>query len=40
MTIITRTAAHHVADLQLPIGCVGVAVCSGDLLIGDRDGNW
>jgi regulator of RNase E activity RraA len=27
-----------VAHLQVPIGCVGVAVYPGDVLIGDRDG--
>lgn len=38
VTITTRAAAHHVADLQVPIGCAGVAVYPGDVLIGDRDG--
>ena len=34
-----RSAArHHVADLNVPIGCAGVAVYPGDVLIGDRDG--
>jgi regulator of RNase E activity RraA len=27
-----------VADLQVPIGCAGVAVYPGDVLVGDRDG--
>jgi regulator of RNase E activity RraA len=27
-----------VADLNVPIGCAGVAVYPGDILIGDRDG--
>jgi regulator of RNase E activity RraA len=38
VTITTRAAAHHVADLQVPIGCAGVAVYPGDVLLGDRDG--
>ena len=38
MTITTRAAQHHVADLNVPIGCAGVAVYPGDVLIGDRDG--
>jgi regulator of RNase E activity RraA len=38
VTITTRAAAHHVADLQVPIGCAGVAVYPGDVLIGDWDG--
>jgi regulator of RNase E activity RraA len=38
VTITTRAAQHHVADLQVPIGCAGVAVYPGDVLVGDRDG--
>jgi regulator of RNase E activity RraA len=38
VTITTRAASHHVADLQVPIGCAGVAVYPGDVLIGDQDG--
>lgn len=38
ITITTRAAWHHVADLQVPIGCGGVAVYPGDVLVGDRDG--
>ncbi|MFV0461227.1 MAG: hypothetical protein ACK5MT_20940 [Actinomycetales bacterium] len=38
VTITTRAAHHHVADLQQPIGFGGVAVYPGDVLIGDRDG--
>jgi regulator of RNase E activity RraA len=38
ITITTRAAFHHVADLQVPIGCAGVAVYPGDVLVGDRDG--
>jgi regulator of RNase E activity RraA len=38
VSITTRAAFHHVADLQVPIGCAGVAVYPGDVLVGDRDG--
>ncbi|MDT7706334.1 MAG: hypothetical protein QOG20_1941 [Pseudonocardiales bacterium] len=38
VTITTRAAWHQVADLQVPIGCAGVAVYPGDVLVGDRDG--
>jgi regulator of RNase E activity RraA len=38
VAITTRAAWHHVADLQVPIGCAGVAVYPGDVLVGDRDG--
>jgi regulator of RNase E activity RraA len=38
VTITTRAAFHHVAELQVPIGCAGVAVYPGDVLVGDRDG--
>ena len=30
--------AHHPADLNLPIGCGGVAVYPGDIIVGDCDG--
>lgn len=30
--------AHHPADLNVPIGCGGVAVYPGDVLVGDDDG--
>jgi regulator of RNase E activity RraA len=30
--------AHHPCDLNLPIGCGGVAVYPGDILVGDGDG--
>jgi regulator of RNase E activity RraA len=29
---------HHPADFQLPIGCGGVAVYPGDILVGDGEG--
>jgi regulator of RNase E activity RraA len=38
ITATTRPASFHVADLQVPIGCAGVAVYPGDILVGDRDG--
>jgi regulator of RNase E activity RraA len=38
VTITTRAAQHHVADLNVPIGCAGVAVYPGDVLVGDQDG--
>ena len=38
VTITTRAAHHHVADLNVPIGCAGVAIYPGDVLVGDRDG--
>jgi regulator of RNase E activity RraA len=38
VTSTSRLSNFHVADLQLPIGCAGVAVYPGDLLVGDRDG--
>ncbi|MGI4861627.1 MAG: ribonuclease activity regulator RraA [Janthinobacterium lividum] len=37
-TATTRIAYHHVADLQVPIGCAGVAVYPGDIIVGDADG--
>src|SRR3982750_115080 len=36
--ITTRAAQPHVAALNVPIGCAGVAVYPGDVLVGDRDG--
>jgi len=38
VTITTRAASHHVADVQTPVSCAGVAVYPGDVLVGDRDG--
>jgi regulator of RNase E activity RraA len=29
---------HHAADTQLPIGCGGVAVYPGDIVVGDGEG--
>lgn len=32
------SVAHHPADLQVPIGCGGVLVLPGDVIVGDADG--
>ena len=29
---------HHAVDFQVPIGCAGVAVYPGDVLVGDQEG--
>jgi regulator of RNase E activity RraA len=34
----TNLARHHAVDLQVPIGCAGVPVYPGDLLVGDEEG--
>lgn len=34
----TRMAHHRAVDMQLPIGCAGVAVYPGDIVVGDADG--
>lgn len=34
----TNLALHHAIDVQVPIGCGGVAVYPGDVLVGDSDG--
>lgn len=34
----TNLALHHAVDMQLPIGCAGVAIYPGDVLLGDADG--
>jgi regulator of RNase E activity RraA len=31
-------ARHHAAESNVPIGCGGVAVYPGDIVVGDRDG--
>ena len=33
----TRLSKFHVADLNVPIGCGGVAVYPGDILVGDSE---
>lgn len=35
ITATSRLSFHHVADLQVPIGCAGVAVYPGDVVHGD-----
>jgi len=37
VTNTTRLSYHHVADLQAPIGCAGVAIYPGDVIHGDGD---
>lgn len=37
-TASTRPAYHRAVDMQLPIGCAGVAVYPGDIVVGDSDG--
>ncbi len=34
----TNLAMHHAVDLQVPIGCAGVAVYPGDVMVGDAEG--
>ncbi len=34
----TNLTLHEALDLNVPIGCGGVAVFPGDVLVGDRDG--
>jgi regulator of RNase E activity RraA len=34
----TNKTIHHPVDVQLPIGCGGVAVFPGDVLVGDDEG--
>ena len=31
-------AQHHAVESNVPIGCGGVAVYPGDIIVGDRDG--
>ena len=37
-TATTRLTSFHVADLNVPVSCAGVAVYPGDILVGDREG--
>lgn len=37
VTNTTRLSYHHVADLQVPIGCAGIAVYPGDVIHGDGE---
>ena len=34
----TNKTIHHPVDMQIPIGCGGVAVYPGDVLVGDDEG--
>jgi regulator of RNase E activity RraA len=34
----TNLVLHHAVDLQVPIGCAGVPVFPGDMLVGDEEG--
>jgi regulator of RNase E activity RraA len=34
----TNLTKHHALDINLPIGCGGVAVYPGDIILGDGDG--
>lgn len=34
----TNLVRHHVEDADIPIGCGGVLVCPGDVVVGDADG--
>lgn len=34
----TNLALHHAVDVQVPIGCAGVAIYPGDIIVGDADG--
>ncbi len=34
----TNKTIHHPVDIQLPVGCGGVAVFPGDILVGDGEG--
>ena len=34
----TNLALHHAVDIQVPIGCAGVPVFPGDVLVGDAEG--
>jgi len=38
VTPTTNLVLHHAADMQVPIGCGGVAVFPGDVLVGDPEG--
>lgn len=38
VTANTNLIHHHAVDFQLPIGCAGVAIFPGDVLVGDSEG--
>jgi regulator of RNase E activity RraA len=35
---LTNLAYHHAVDTGVPVGCAGVAVFPGDIMVGDADG--
>lgn len=38
VSAMTNLAKHHAVDLQVPIGCAGVPVYPGDVVMGDEEG--
>jgi regulator of RNase E activity RraA len=38
VSAMTNLAQHHAVDMQVPIGCAGVPVFPGDILVGDEEG--
>lgn len=38
VSAMTNLAQHHAVDMQVPIGCAGVPVYPGDILVGDEEG--
>ena len=34
----TNLSKHHACDINVPVGCGGVAVYPGDVMLGDGDG--
>ena len=38
VSAMTNLAQHHAVDMQVPIGCAGVPVYPGDVLVGDEEG--
>ncbi|HEX6685229.1 MAG TPA: ribonuclease activity regulator RraA [Candidatus Limnocylindrales bacterium] len=38
MSAMTNLALHHAVDMNVPIGCAGVPVYPGDIVVGDAEG--
>jgi regulator of RNase E activity RraA len=38
VSAMTNLAQHHAVDMQVPIGCAGVPVFPGDIIVGDEEG--
>lgn len=38
VSAMTNLALHHAVDLNVPIGCAGVPIYPGDILVGDAEG--